>query len=265
MDFTLSTYKQLLEMLNSSGFSFQTVESFIQSPEKKVVVLRHDVDERPGNALRLAQIEFDLGIQATYYFRILKISNDPEVISKITAMGHEIGYHYEDYASANGDLTKAIDSFKKNLDYFRKFYPVKTVCMHGSSMSSYDNKTMWDHYSLSDFDLIGEPYISIDYANVFYLTDTGRFWDGGRYSVRDSVQNSFHVSCHKTSDIITAAQNGELPDTILLQSHTLWTDSIKEWFWLEIREKARNNLKMIIVKMPILKKMAYKVIQKYSK
>lgn len=265
MDFTINQYKELLQILIDEKYSFQTFEDFFKKPNNKVVVLRHDVDERPHNALKLAQTEFELGIRATYYFRIVKISNHPYTIKKIAEMGHEIGYHYEDYSSSDGNLNKAIENFKNNLQYFREYYPVKTVCMHGSSMSDFDNRDMWKKYKLSDYGIIGEPYLSVDYSKILYLTDSGRCWDGGKYIVRDFVKNSFQFSFHKTSDIIKALKNKELPNQIVLQSHTLWTDSFKEWLWLLIRERTRNRIKMLIIKSPMIKNISYKFIQSYSK
>ena len=73
-DFTLTTYKKLLQALLANGYSFQTLQDFIQQPEKKTVILRHDVDRLPGNALVIAQIEKEAGIRASYYFRIVKQS-----------------------------------------------------------------------------------------------------------------------------------------------------------------------------------------------
>jgi hypothetical protein len=265
LDFTIFTYRNLLTSLKASGCTFQPFQDFLKNPADRAVILRHDVDERPQNALKIAQAEHRMGIRATYYFRILKISNDPEVITEIARMGHEIGYHYEDLALADGDLESAIRLFAENLAYFRRFYPVQTICMHGSSMSSHDNRLLWRHYDFKDFGIIGEPYFSLDYNEVFYLTDTGRCWDGGKYSVRDNVQNRFQMSFHKTSDLIRAAEKGTLPDKILLQSHTLWTDSMIEWLWLQVREKSRGRLKVAITKIPWLKNFAYKIITVYSK
>jgi hypothetical protein len=39
----------------------QTFEEYIQNPKEKVVILRHDVDRLPGNALVIAKIEKDAG------------------------------------------------------------------------------------------------------------------------------------------------------------------------------------------------------------
>ena len=178
-----------------SGYHVVTVREFLKKEsEGKLIALRHDVDEQPQNALKMAQAENSLGVCATYYFRRVPKSDHPGIIRQIASMGHEIGYHYEDLSKTEGDMDKAIESFRTNLEYFRQYYPVKTVCMHGSSSSKYDNKDIWSHVSLSDFGLIGEPYLSFDFDRVFYMTDTGYAWDGGKYAVRDKVNSSFPQS-----------------------------------------------------------------------
>lgn len=69
IDFTLSAYKQLILTLQAQGFFFQTFEEFIQDPEEKVLILRHDVDKLPGNALTMARMENVAGVKASYFFR----------------------------------------------------------------------------------------------------------------------------------------------------------------------------------------------------
>ena len=61
-----------------------------------IVILRHDVDRRPLNALTTAKLENELGIRGTYYFRIVPESFDETIIKQIAELGHEIGYHYEE-------------------------------------------------------------------------------------------------------------------------------------------------------------------------
>ena len=68
MDFTLSAYKQLISTLQAQGFFFQTFEEFVQNPKEKVLILRHDVDRLPGNALRVARMENEAGLKASYYY-----------------------------------------------------------------------------------------------------------------------------------------------------------------------------------------------------
>jgi len=45
-------------------------------------------------------------------------------LQKIKALGHEIGYHYEDMDPAKGDAEKAITSFEENLAKLRKLAPI---------------------------------------------------------------------------------------------------------------------------------------------
>ena len=72
MDFTLSGYKDLCLALLDSGYTPLTVYSYLGGQKKKnnkLVVLRHDIDRKFGNALRMAEWVYELGIPSTYYFR----------------------------------------------------------------------------------------------------------------------------------------------------------------------------------------------------
>ena len=186
MDFTLKTYTRLLNILKSKGYLFQAFEGIIEENQAvKTIVLRHDVDRLPGNALIIAKIENEFGIKVSYYFRIVKESYDESIIRQIADLGHEIGYHYEDLSLYRGNYKLSIINFELNLEKFRKIYPVKTICMHGSPLSKWDNRDLWKKYNYRDFGIIAEPYFDIDFSDVLYLTDTGRRWDGSDVSVRD--------------------------------------------------------------------------------
>ena len=80
--------------------------------------------------------------------------------------------HYETMDTANGDIVKAWDLFRFNLDKFRSLVDVNTICMHGSPRSKYDNKALWEKYDYNSLEIIGEPYYDVDFDMVFYLTDT---------------------------------------------------------------------------------------------
>lgn len=265
-DFTLKAYRSLLETFQRNGYQFQTFEEMMTCPaDGKSVVMRHDVDEKAWNALKMAQLENELGIHATYFFRIVKQSNVPEVIKGIVAMGHEVGYHYEDLALAKGDMDKAMKSFEANLAYFRQYYPVKSVCMHGSSTSKYDNRELWTGHRLADFGLIGEPYLSVDYNKVFYLTDTGYSWDGGRFAVRDVVENAFGLTFHSSWQIMESVNQGVFPEKALLLAHTLWSGSVFQWSCLHVREFFRNRIKLAARKHKTLARCYDKMVTWYWK
>ena len=62
MDFTPKIYRDLLTTFLGHGWTFQTFEHFLRHPAPKAVILRHDIDKLPANALKMAQLEHDLGV-----------------------------------------------------------------------------------------------------------------------------------------------------------------------------------------------------------
>ena len=72
-DFTTEIYNALLVELKRQQYQFYTFEKYlVQKPAGKIAILRHDVDLLPFNSVATAQIEHNLGIEASYYFRIVK-------------------------------------------------------------------------------------------------------------------------------------------------------------------------------------------------
>ena len=268
-DFTLHRYRSLLESLLQQGYQFLTFEQYCEqkssphssitsSPHSliasspKYILLRHDVDLKAANSLATAQIEHELGISASYYFRVVPQSNQPDIIRAIAELGHEIGYHYEDMAIMHGNAEQAYQHFQQQLTYFRQFYPVRTICMHGAPTSQWDGKELWKHYDYHDLGIIGEPYFDIDFSQMFYLTDTGRCWDGYKVSVRDKIPvyqdqwNAQGLVYHTTNDIIHAAEQGSLPPCIMITTHPQrWTDSPLSWLKELLTQNAKNIIKRL--------------------
>ncbi len=249
-DFSLEIYRSLLDTLKEAGFQFQTFAEFIKSPLEKTIMLRHDVDDRKLHSLEFARIQKEKDIVGTYYFRMVPESFDEVVIQEIHAMGHEIGYHYEDMDFANGDPHRAIRLFEEHLEKLRKVVPVSTICMHGSPKSRYDNKDVWKHYNYKDYGIIGEPYFDLDFRKVFYLTDTGRRWDGHKVSVRDKVEDHFGLSFHATQDIISALNNGNFPNQTMFNFHPQrWTDQYSLWLKEKYTQNIKNTVKYWLIKL----------------
>lgn len=222
-------------------------EDYLNSgKDGKIVIMRHDVDNRPNQSLIKARIEKELNVKSTYYFRIVPESNHPQIIRDIAELGHEIGYHYEDLSLANGDFEKAISLFEKNLDYFRQFYPVRTICMHGSPASVWDNRLIWRDYRYHDHGIIAEPYFDLDFSKTLYLTDTGRKWNGSQVSVRDKIKNPFQSKFNfkHTEEIIQAFKTKQLPDTIMVNTHPQrWDDHLIPWLGEYVMQNIKNTIK----------------------
>lgn len=266
MDFTLIKYRELLNAFKDAGYKFVTFAQFlVDKPKGKYVILRHDVDELAENALAMAEIEKSLGIESTFFFRRVKQSDKPAIIRQIASLGMEIGYHYEDMSTAGGNIDAALTTFRSNLDYFRTYYPVKTVCMHGSSSSPYDNRDIWKYAKMQDFNLLGEPYLSVDFNKVYYMSDTGYSWDGGKYAVRDVVRGPFTQKYHSSDGIMWALKKEEFPEQVMILAHTLWTDSMIQWGVLHIREFIRNRVKLKAGRNPFIKKIYSSIVKAYWK
>ena len=248
MNFTPTKYKTLLKTLKKAGYAFYTFSGFIENPpETKTVILRHDIDKLPANAMEMAQLEHDMGIKATYYFRVVSFAWDEDVIRQIVSLGHEIGYHYEDLNITKGDYEKAIQHFEKQLARLRAFYPVKTICMHGSPMSKQDNRELWKKYDYRDHGIIAEPYFDVDYSEVFYITDTGRAWNKQSASIRDTVDSGFDIKIKSTSHLLHLIHSNQLPDKVFFNIHPQrWFNPgfawAKELVWQGVKNGVKNVL-----------------------
>lgn len=196
-DFTLSSFRNLLQSLSSEGYSFLTVTAYSKLLHARTVVLRHDVDALPGNSVIMAMAEHAAGVRGTYYFRCGPRGFDSAAIRQISDLGHETGYHYEDMAMAwrkrnRADSEReiaetAFESFRSNLQKLREIAETETVCLHGSPASSIDSRILWKYFDYRDLGIVAEPYMDISFEDMIYLTDTGRRWDGSAFSVRDKA------------------------------------------------------------------------------
>ena len=238
MDFTLAKYQELLDAFEDVG----------------QVTLRHDVDRKPKNSLTTAYIEREMGWEAAYYFRTVPESFDPAVILHIASLGHQIGYHYESLATCKGNMDEAYDDFCRNLDKLRALVPITTISMHGSPTSKWDSRELWNHYDYHKLGIDTESYLDTDFSQVFYLTDTGRRWDGYLVSVRDKIpkfQEQWTKNgwvYHSTDDVIQAIRQGTFPSQVLVNTHPQrWTDNRYQWFKEISLQSIKNVIKRLII------------------
>jgi hypothetical protein len=237
LDFTLNKYRELCQSAQESSCTVLTVEAYLSSknPPEECIVLRHDVDRKPYNALRMAKLENQYGLKATYYFRINNAVFVPDLIREIAAMGHEIGYHYEALDKAKGDYEQAIRIFDDDLKRLRGICEVRTICMHGNPLTEGDNRDLWLKYNFKDFGLLGEAYLSFN-DDIAYLSDTGRTW-GNKHKVKDLLpantetgrNRAKEAGASSTNDIIGLIKSGKLGPAYLLTHPERWSDSLGGW------------------------------------
>ncbi|MHA1396064.1 MAG: hypothetical protein ACTSRZ_21375 [Promethearchaeota archaeon] len=104
IDFTIKLYEKFLKRYKITNFHLCSFINYINKnkPKDKIAILRHNVDHRPLNALKMEEIEADAEIAATYYFRSIPPVFQPDIIQRISDFGHEIGYYYENLSLVHG-------------------------------------------------------------------------------------------------------------------------------------------------------------------
>lgn len=254
-DFTFNIFITLLQTYRNAGYKIMSVEDYLTKKESgKALLLRHDVDRYPLNTLKMATLEAEQGFKATYYFRIIPSVYKEVIIKKVRDLGHEVSYHYEDLSLVKGDYNKAIKHFETGLNNIRKFASAKTICMHGSPLSKWDNKKLWDKYNYKDFGIIGDTSFDIDYNKVFYISDNGWGWNNTAVSVRDKVDTNFQIPIKSTQHLMELIKTNQLPDQVMINAHpdTFFDPGFK-WFVNMLKIKSKNIVKRQIVKYNLLK------------
>lgn len=261
-DFTYDAYRGLLDAAIDAGYPFLTVREYLAEPStpERFVIVRHDVDRKPRNAVDMANFEAARGIETTYYVRTVDGTFEPALLREIASLGHEIGYHYEDLDRADGNPMAGRRAFAHNLALIRSIAPVKTVCMHGNPLTPHDNRDLWSGVgagerggtgagALARFGLLGEAYLSIDYDDVAYFSDTGRTWREGPLKVKDRVDAGTDRSVgangpvETTDDLITLLETGTVDRACLLVHPNRWAGSSPELVVEWVTDKAINAVK----------------------
>lgn len=129
------------------GYAVLSLEAWLADPtlsaERPRLLLRHDVDQHPASALRMAAIEAELGVLSTWYFR-WRTALAPAV-ERIRSQGHSVGLHYETLTrelllrglgapQAAELIPEARELLRRELAAFaERFGPVRSACPHGDT------------------------------------------------------------------------------------------------------------------------------------
>lgn len=145
-------YRAVLTAALAHGYRFgrhQDARALLAAPPPRLFFLRHDIDSDLALTRRMFELEQELGIKSTYYFR--RCTLDPALMREIHAFGSEVGYHYEelaDFIKARGLRTREqvlphLGQIRAAfLDHLRAFEEVlgakvRTVAAHGDFANRY--------------------------------------------------------------------------------------------------------------------------------
>jgi hypothetical protein len=217
-----------------------------ESRPQSFVLLRHDVESSAGKALAMGEIERRHGLAATYFFRVKRSVFRPEAMRALTAMGHEIGYHYETLGRCLGRIDAALALFGNELQRLRQHADVRVASMHGAPLLPWDNRDIWSKARPQDFGLLGEAYRDLDYKSVSYFSDTGRTWHPRRHNIRDHAPAPPGAIVDSTEDLIGLIGSRRLPRLCLLVHPDRWAATPLEWRLRALRDGFENRVKLLL-------------------
>lgn len=182
--FTIEHYAELVKLAKDQGFQFILhKDDFVEG--RKDVIWRHDVEFSPDIALKMAEIEYELGVQATYFFQThSEFYNIYEpyftnILKRIKEMGHHIGLHFDShyYGINNREMLEKFIILDRK--YFEEVFDLKL------DTYSFHNTTP---FTLSCLEYKYGGLINV-YAKFFkehyqYCADSTGYW---RYEILDEV------------------------------------------------------------------------------
>lgn len=99
-DFTFVNYRRLIQFAKQNGFEFILHKDEFKD-DRKDIIWRHDVEFEPNYALKMAKIEKEEGVVASYFFQLHSPYYnviDPhyrKVFYEIKDLGHLVGLHFD--------------------------------------------------------------------------------------------------------------------------------------------------------------------------
>lgn len=206
-------FRQIVQRAVEAGYVFHTCADYAATHpgDQLLAVLRHDVDIMPERAPGLAVIEADLGVRATYFFRVYAneynaLSHENLAIMRdLVAMGHEVGLHAEPLdlrASCGVDPATGIRVAAEALS---GLLGERVVGVASHNDITPDNNL--DFFRATSATALGLAYEAYDTENLnlfgqsLYITD-GYFWrwrtfDRGRLTENDDCLCK-HVEARST-------------------------------------------------------------------
>jgi hypothetical protein len=191
-------YRRFLGLALGQGYAVLSLEAWLADPrlaaDRPRILLRHDVDQHPRSALKMAAIEADLGVHSTWYFRWRTAL--PRAVEAIRSQGHAVGLHYETLtrellrrglgpAEAETLLPEAREQLRDELAAFaERFGPVRSACPHGDTrMPGVHNGSLLLGEDWSSFGLCWDANAAMrTHAVDVWLTDRsaadGRWTEG---------------------------------------------------------------------------------------
>lgn len=241
-DFTENNYRNILEYCHKK-FHFI---NYNDAKKRNGLIWRHDVDFSVHRAYRLAVIEKEYNISATYFIHLhseyynFMENNVAKLINKILQKGHSIGIHFD--PGFYGDKLKTEKDLKKFLlieqNILEEMFEIKI------NSFSFHNPDIGDCLKYDNFEYLGltNAYASFFKKNFKYSSDSNGYWRFKRLI-------DFLEECQATDRVQVLTHPGWWTDEVMTPRDKIVrsvqgraTNIIKNYDQYFIGNKRRNNL-----------------------
>ena len=191
MEFTYTAYRELISLLKQEDYQF--CGYFDYADKDKCVIMRHDIDNSVEQAVRLAQVEQEEGIRATYFVLLKTDFYNPaskavnDGLQAIRNMGHEIGLHFDETVYEGCSQETIPEMIRKEADILSDIcgFPIRSFSMHRPNQVTLGKN-------------LEVPGLVNSYGEEFfhrfkYLSDSRRNW---REPVLDIIRSGEYARLH---------------------------------------------------------------------
>lgn len=173
--FTYDWYEKFLDHLLSEGCDFRT---FRQQPADGSLHLRHDVDLSLTDALQMAKIEAERGVQSTYCILLSSPLYNPldgknaVTIREIEALGHEIGLHFNTHNYWRPSESPRRETIETRVRDERRALEIVTADL--SPAVSFHRPIPW--VLGREFETFQNTYGPAYFTDIEYFADSNQRW-----------------------------------------------------------------------------------------
>lgn len=196
-DFTLEHYREILETIKRTHrtMSFRDAHELGERilDQGRFVIMRHDIEFSLPWALKLAELDAECGMQATFFLLQTSEYNPFEedqalIIRRILDLGHDIGLHYDAglFERLGVDATKVAE---QQIALFQDFFDTRIYAM-SSHMPMRSGKT---------FNVPGviDTYDPLYLTKIKYVSDSVQAWREGCVSELLEQYPQIHLLIHE--------------------------------------------------------------------
>lgn len=222
-EINFKNYTELLQYF-SRTHTFETFSNYQDKHDNKaIILLRHDIDYSLQLALKMAKLEAEIGVKATYFilfsshFYNIFDEDNIQIAHQIKELGHEIGLHYDLGVIEKGNQNNPLSLLKAQANMLGELAEceVKSIAMHHPASSGKDIFRNTSYINAYD-----EKFTK----KMAYYSDSGMAW-----------RNEF-VYCVETNSF---------PKKIQLLIHPIWWFGSGHTRWDILDGFAQNKIKEI--------------------